>query len=190
VTSPVRVLLAGVVGYALGTLPSAHAVARLNGVDLSTEGTGNPGAMNVKNLLGRTWGGADRCERRVDRCRRRALLPARSARWQGRGDIYRQVIGTYPAYLPLDIAVGYGTTRLPWFRSRTRAATTVASMTWVLACTLAWRRGWKGPGGVRQTVALPLGAVASSVVIAARFAAEAENVDAYNLSLVPDEETA
>ncbi|MDG2028773.1 MAG: glycerol-3-phosphate acyltransferase [Acidimicrobiales bacterium] len=211
-TSPVRVLLAGVVGYALGTLPSAHAVARLNGVDLGTEGTGNPGAMNVKNLLGRTWGGvvaAGDVGKGVAAARAGAAIagpaganvastaavaghcfPPGRPGGKGVATSIGQVIGTYPAYLPLDIAVGYGTTRLPWFRSRTRAATTVASMTPVLACTLAWRRGWKGPGGVRQTVALPLGAVASSVVIAARFAAEAENVDAYNLSLVPDEEAA
>ena len=40
------------IGYLLGTFPSAILVARANGVDISTFGSGNPGASNVTRALG------------------------------------------------------------------------------------------------------------------------------------------
>lgn len=209
---PARVALAGVAGYALGTLPSADIAARLNGVDLRREGTGNPGAMNASHVLGKSWGAAvtvGDVGKGVAAARVGAALAgsaganaAASAavaghcfppgRGGGKGvaTSIGQVIGTFPAYLPIDVVVGYLTTKLPVARHRTRAATTVASATWIAAATLAWRRGWRSPGGAPATVALPLGALASAAVIAARFAAEAENVEAYNLSLVPEEDAA
>lgn len=40
------------VAYVLGTFPSATLIARANGVDISTVGSGNPGASNVTRTLG------------------------------------------------------------------------------------------------------------------------------------------
>lgn len=40
------------VGYLLGTFPSAIIVARANGIDITTQGSGNPGASNVARTLG------------------------------------------------------------------------------------------------------------------------------------------
>lgn len=40
------------VGYLLGTFPSAVLIARAHGVDISTVGSGNPGASNVTRALG------------------------------------------------------------------------------------------------------------------------------------------
>jgi len=40
------------VSYALGMFPSAILIARANGVDISTFGSGNPGASNVTRALG------------------------------------------------------------------------------------------------------------------------------------------
>ena len=40
------------VGYVLGTFPSAVLVARSNGIDIATFGSGNPGASNVTRALG------------------------------------------------------------------------------------------------------------------------------------------
>ena len=45
-----------VAGYALGTLPTAHLVARRHGVDPTEVGSGNPGATNVLRSVGRTAG--------------------------------------------------------------------------------------------------------------------------------------
>jgi acyl phosphate:glycerol-3-phosphate acyltransferase len=42
--------------YLLGTFPSAAMVARSRGVDILTQGSGNPGASNVARLLGTRWG--------------------------------------------------------------------------------------------------------------------------------------
>lgn len=41
-----------VVGYALGTFPSAIIIAKANGVDITSRGSGNPGASNVARTLG------------------------------------------------------------------------------------------------------------------------------------------
>jgi len=41
-----------VVAYLLGTFPSATLIARANGIDISTFGSGNPGASNVTRALG------------------------------------------------------------------------------------------------------------------------------------------
>jgi glycerol-3-phosphate acyltransferase PlsY len=38
--------------YVIGTFPSAQLVARANGVDITTYGSGNPGASNVTRALG------------------------------------------------------------------------------------------------------------------------------------------
>lgn len=44
------------VGYLLGMFPTAVLVARAKGVDVTSEGSGNPGASNVARLLGWKWG--------------------------------------------------------------------------------------------------------------------------------------
>jgi glycerol-3-phosphate acyltransferase PlsY len=49
-------ILAIAVGYFLGALPFGYLVARAFGVDIFTEGSGNPGATNVKRVLGEKFG--------------------------------------------------------------------------------------------------------------------------------------
>jgi glycerol-3-phosphate acyltransferase PlsY len=46
------VLLLVPIAYVLGTFPSAIMIARANGIDISTFGSGNPGASNVTRALG------------------------------------------------------------------------------------------------------------------------------------------
>ncbi|MFK7919752.1 MAG: glycerol-3-phosphate 1-O-acyltransferase PlsY [Ilumatobacter sp.] len=41
-----------VVAYLLGTFPSATLIARANGIDINSVGSGNPGASNVTRALG------------------------------------------------------------------------------------------------------------------------------------------
>ena len=52
----VWILSAAVVGYLLGSLPFGYLVARAHGVDIFKEGSGNPGATNVKRVLGKKAG--------------------------------------------------------------------------------------------------------------------------------------
>lgn len=42
--------------YVLGMFPSAVMVARSRGVDITQQGSGNPGASNVSRVLGWRWG--------------------------------------------------------------------------------------------------------------------------------------
>jgi glycerol-3-phosphate acyltransferase PlsY len=51
-TSGVEVAVLVPVAYLLGTFPSAALVARRSGVDVTAEGSGNPGASNTFRLLG------------------------------------------------------------------------------------------------------------------------------------------
>jgi len=44
--------IAVAVGYVLGSLPVGYLVARAHGVDIFKAGSGNPGATNVKRVLG------------------------------------------------------------------------------------------------------------------------------------------
>jgi glycerol-3-phosphate acyltransferase PlsY len=46
------ILVAAVAGYFLGALPFGYLVARAHGVDIFKAGSGNPGATNVKRVLG------------------------------------------------------------------------------------------------------------------------------------------
>lgn len=198
-----RLLAAAGAGYVIGLFPSADVAARLAGGDhdLRAEGTGNPGGMNTAHVLGRRWGaavaGADVAKGTVAAGVGRRLAGAEGASVAGSAAVVGhclpfgrrggkgvatsvgQVIGTVPAYLPLDMVVGYATTKLPWFRHRTRAATHVASAVWVSATALWWRRQWPNPGADRPTWALPAGAALSSAVIAARFTADADRVAAF-----------
>lgn len=43
---------AAIIGYVLGSLPFGYLVARAHGVDIFKVGSGNPGATNVKRVLG------------------------------------------------------------------------------------------------------------------------------------------
>jgi glycerol-3-phosphate acyltransferase PlsY len=54
--SPVGLLVSTLIGYLLGSLPFGYIVARAHGVNIFKEGSGNPGATNVKRVLGEKFG--------------------------------------------------------------------------------------------------------------------------------------
>ena len=51
-----KLVVAALAGYLVGSVSPAAIVARLAGVDLRAVGSGNPGATNVGRALGRRWG--------------------------------------------------------------------------------------------------------------------------------------
>lgn len=52
----VAAVVVAVACFAVGGLNPATAVGRSRGVDVSTQGSGNPGATNLGRVLGRRWG--------------------------------------------------------------------------------------------------------------------------------------
>ena len=52
------IILVIIIGYLLGAISFAVIIARSQGVDIFKEGSGNPGATNVKRILGKKWGHA------------------------------------------------------------------------------------------------------------------------------------
>jgi glycerol-3-phosphate acyltransferase PlsY len=54
--TPASILLVTVIGYLIGSISFAVIIARSQGVDIFTAGSGNPGATNVKRVLGKRWG--------------------------------------------------------------------------------------------------------------------------------------
>lgn len=49
-------IVASAVGYVLGSVPNGYLVAKAHGVDIFKVGSGNPGATNVKRVLGERFG--------------------------------------------------------------------------------------------------------------------------------------
>ena len=198
----VRLMAAASSGYLLGMIPSADIAARIaRRSDLRDAGTGNPGAMNAGHVLGKSWGAAvssaDIAKGYAAALLGRTLagpaganlastaavaghcFPLGRSGGKGVATSVGQVIGTFPVYLPLDAAIALATASLP-LKQPTRTATTVASVTWVLSAAHWWWHGLRNPGGVTPTISLPLAAATSSAIIALRFAAGAETVEAFN----------
>lgn len=125
-------------GYAFGMIPSADLAtgwASAGGTNLRDTGSANPGALNATKTLGKKWGGAvllaDVAKGVAAASAGRALAgpaganlassaavaghcyPLGRSGGKGVSTSIGQVIGTFPVYLPLDIAVGVATAAMP-----------------------------------------------------------------------------
>ena len=187
-----RLPAAALVGYLLGTVPSADIASRVASrgtVDLRIMGTGNPGAMNAMGELGTGWGVvvliAD-------------VAKGSLAGWVGGrigGDNGAYAAGTaaigghvfpvwkgfrggkgvatsagaslvlFPAYFPLDAGVA----ALSAARSANAdRAIEISSTMWAAAAVLWWRAKWPNAWGPRPTGGLPLFALVSASIMIAR----------------------
>jgi len=188
--------LAAAIGYALGLLPTAQLVARAvsrSDVDVTSKGTGNPGAANVAALLGKQPGAAvlvgdvakavvaGRLGRRIGGSTGLHIASTASlvghcypVTRRGRGGkgvatSIGQVLVSFPGYLPLDAAVAGAAYYHPRLRRDPGVAVAVSSGVWVAAALLWWRRRWPNPGGPPPDAAMASAAAVSSLVIALRF---------------------
>jgi glycerol-3-phosphate acyltransferase PlsY len=192
------ILTAAAVGYVLGTFPTADLIARRVGggaIDLRSSGSGNPGSLNAASLLG-ARAGAGVLVGDIGKGAAASALGAAIAgpvgahiggaasvvghcypfwnRFRGGKGVAAsigQCFVTFPAYFPIDLAVGAATAAMPGWRRRAFGATVVSSVCWVLGGVVWWRKDWSNGWGPRPTVALPVASAVSSLVIAERFLA-------------------
>lgn len=188
---------AGLVGYLLGTIPSADLVARrVSGgtVDLRATGSGNPGGANALGVLGRRAGitvmAADIAKGALAASVGRVVAGTAGGHLAGTAAVvghcfpvwngFRggkgvaasvgQCLATFPAYFPIDLGIAAVTASSPRWKHRAYAATAVASACWVLGGAVWWKQRWPNLWGPRPGAGLPLSAAASSAVILYKFA--------------------
>jgi acyl phosphate:glycerol-3-phosphate acyltransferase len=191
----VRLIAAAAGGYLFGSLPSADVAGRVvtgGSVDVRSSGTGNPGGMNARRVLGHRIGAvviAADIAKGAAACgwgRRRAgdvgahlagaaavaghCYPLWSGFRGGKGvaTSFGQCLYTFPAYAPVDLALAAGVARLPGQSRPALASVAVSSIAWLFASVAWWRRSLPNLWGPRPTAALPLANAATVLVIASR----------------------
>lgn len=196
-------IVAAAAGYLLGAIPTADIVSRVAGRpgQVRNEGTGNPGAANTTKVLGvgpgvavavgdvakafvaGRVGGRVAGDAGVHVAATAAVIGHCAPPWpgvdggKGVAASVGQVLASFPAYLPIDMAVATATWSVGSQADRARTAAAVASATWVGSAVLWWRRGWPNLWGPRPTGALPTAAAVSATVIAWRFRGATEVPD-------------
>ncbi len=190
-------MAAAFVGYLAGSVltadPAARAARRVRRteVDLRAVGSGNPGAANAMANLGTTWGLAvlagDIAKGAAAGAGGRwiagdagAYAAASAAvgghcfpvwsRFRGGKGVATSAgttLAVFPAYVPVDL----GLVAVSWVASRHAARATLAtSALFVVAAALWKRHQWPNLWGPKPTWGMPLYAVATSAMIAYRFA--------------------
>lgn len=188
-----RITAAALCGYLAGSVSFADVVTKRRGADdLRTRGTGNPGAMNARRVLGLRAGAAvlagDVGKGVAASVLGRAIAGDPGAHVGGvaavaghcyplaagfRGGLgaatsFGQCLATFPAFVPLDVTIAWSASRLPWPARPAVATVAVSSLAWVAAGALWARKGWWNAWGPRPTAALPLANAATVVLLASR----------------------
>lgn len=193
-------LASAAAGYVAGLLPSADLVssALAKGTDPRKHGSGNPGAANVANLLGKRAGaavfGLDMGKALVACSVGRALAGPVGANIAGTGAVlghcfpahrgfrggkgvaasFGQMLGTFPAYLPVDIALGAAAAKSDFWKQRPVATIGATCGLWVTLAAFWTRRALPNLWGPTPTGSMPVAAAFSSAAIVYRFAVEAK----------------
>jgi acyl phosphate:glycerol-3-phosphate acyltransferase len=193
-----RLLMAAAGGYALGTVPSADLASRVvtgGAVDLRRAGSGNPGGVNARRLLGPAVG---RMVIAAD------IAKGTAASWVGRrlgGDLgahvggvaavaghcyplwsgfrggkgvatsFGQCLYTFPVYAPIDYGIATAVARWPGLRRPALVSVSVSSGLWLVASIVWWKRGLPNLWGPPPTRALPLANATTVFIIVTRAAA-------------------
>jgi glycerol-3-phosphate acyltransferase PlsY len=192
-----RLLSAAAGGYLLGTFPSSDVAAKLmtgGSADLRSSGSGNPGGINARRVLGRrvgavviaadigkgvagcAWGGRSAGDLGAHLAGVAAVVGHCYPIWtrfrggKGVATSFGQCLYTFPAYAPVDVALATTVARVPGLRRPAFVSVAVSSAAWLLASVLWWRRGLPNLWGPQPTVALPLANGATVLVIASRAA--------------------
>ena len=190
-----RVLAATAVGYLFGSLPSADLAGRLASSaqphDLRAEGSGNPGALNVAEVIGWQWGlgvlaadvgkgasaallgravGGDQGAYAAATAAIAGHVAPPWSNFRGGKGIATSAgacLAVFPVYFPVDVGVA----TLAAMTSRGTTPTIRWSCAaWTTAAVLWWRRQLPNAWGPQPTTALPAFAALSSVIILTRVA--------------------
>jgi acyl phosphate:glycerol-3-phosphate acyltransferase len=200
VVDVVLAVVAAVVGYLLGTIPSAGVVAWLatrGAINLREAGSGNPGAINAIKMLGARWGlvvlAADIAKGAIavvlgmviggDAGAYAAATAAIAghifpvwSRFRGGKGVATSAgacLVAFPAYFPIDMVVA-GASAL---RSRRAdVGTQVAALIWVVSAAIWWAADLPNLWGPDPSVGLLLFALIGSTMILYKFRAAARRV--------------
>jgi len=191
-----RLLAAAVLGYFLGTVPSADIVARrvTNGrVDIRRAGSGNPGAVNAgrvlganpgravliadvaKGFLGCTAGKVVAGELGAHVGGTAAVLGHCYPIWsdfdggKGLATSFGQCLHTFPVAAPVDLGLAVGVARVPGLRRPGLVSTAAASIGWLAMSLVWWRRQLPNSWGPRPSAALVVANCATVAIVASRF---------------------
>jgi acyl phosphate:glycerol-3-phosphate acyltransferase len=191
-----RLVTAFVLGYLLGTVPSAGVVSRLTTggrVDLRKSGSRNPGAVNAGRVLGATPGRAvlvaDVAKAYAGCASGQAVAGDLGAHvagvaavvghcypaWndfdggKGLATSFGQCLYTFPVAAPVELALVIGVARVPGLRRPGLVSTALASSSWLLMSLLWWRRRLPNSWGPKPTAALFAASCATLGVVASRF---------------------
>lgn len=171
---PARLLTAGILGYTVGTLPSASIAARLSGTgsDILGAGSGNPGALNVSRELGTRWGvavgladiakgtvaawvgrrvaGDDGCYVAATTVVAGHMYPPLRRGGRGVATSFGATISAFPLFAPVDFGVAALVMVLrrhaPKGTRSTPAVLASSSAFLAMSSLWAWKR-WPNPGG-------------------------------------------
>jgi glycerol-3-phosphate acyltransferase PlsY len=190
-------VIAAVVGYVLGTIPSADVVSWLatrGRVDLRMQGSRNPGAVNAIKMLGTRWGlvvlaadiakgaaagligivigGDPGAYAAATTAIGGHIFPAWSRLRGGKGVATSAgaCLAVFPAYFPIDLLVA-GASALKLRRAD--VGTQIACFVWVSSALVWWRAGLPNLWGPDPSLGLVLFAVIGSAMILYKFATAA-----------------
>lgn len=193
-------VLAGVVGYLLGTIPSAGVVAWLatrGEINLREAGSGNPGAVNAIKMLGTRWGivvlaadiakglaagllglligGDPGAYAAATAAIAGHIFPVWSGFHGGKGVATSAgaCLAVFPAYFPIDMAVA-GASALK--SRRAELGTQVACVIWIASAAVWWAADLPNLWGPDPSIGLLLFALIGSAMILYKFRAAARSV--------------
>jgi glycerol-3-phosphate acyltransferase PlsY len=193
VSDALSVAAAIVVGYLVGTFPTAVLVTRLatrGAVDIRAAGSGNPGGLNTAKVIGRRWGvlvividvvkglgagllgwaigGPDGAYAGATAAVAGHIWPVWTRFRGGKGVATSagSVLAVFPAFFPLDAVVaGAGAAGL----KNAERAIQVSSSVWILASVTWWLADLPNLWGPAPTVALPVSQTVAAAFILTKF---------------------